>query len=189
MGWEKCLLRIDLSRDEDSRKGEIVAELIGDNGAGSVVFRAATKETTIEICDFPFGDFVLRLRQDFCFDLHVFGISNHYPFEEQRRIYLPKYAGYGASTFITATGSCPMAFRVSDADSAIPVPGASIELEGGSSLKTDRYGRILLALPWRKKVPISVSAEGYRLQVEEVTCPSDGKGLAQHQSNVSLYKR
>lgn len=169
-GKDGCLLVVDIVRQEIVSPSEFQVELVSTSG--NRVQAMVLKGSRLEICDYDFGEYHLKIRAVGCFETTLFGIGKHYPDFETYRVPVPT-CGHSQAYGVGGTAAaCLVNIRIRDSQSK-PVPHAVVRVGDGRDKTADEYGRLAIMLPISgEMLAVEITAKGYRREVERMRCES-----------------
>lgn len=188
-GADLCLLQVNFV-DQGGRLNQgLEVELVEAGATGTVLFRATLKDAELKICDYPFGEHVLKVRRPFCFEISLFRIGRYYPEEEKFEVITPSCRG--AQLWGEGGTGCALHLRISDAMSLLPIAGAKVSIQNGASSfepdKADSYGRIHTLIAKAAPSKLVVESPGFRPQSLTVECPKKTDVPTAVQQSILLY--
>ena len=172
ISWSKtgCLLVVDLIRQELVSPIEFQVEFVSTSGKR--VQTIDLKGYRLEICDYDFGEYHLKIRAPGCFETTLFGIGKRYPREETYRVPIPSCLARQASGSAGTADACIVHLRIQDFQTKA-IPQASIRVGTERASSADEYGRLTILLPTSGDVlDVEVTAPGYRPTTERMRCES-----------------
>jgi len=161
---EFCALRLTVVDKEGQPGGAALVELVDKDGR--VVFRDRTRDGLLDICDFDFGVYSLRIGSNECFPTTISNILLDLGVQDRLKVILN---GCGQGHYVRA-GGCKAYFRVASPDGKALAGVEVVPPISSRAKKTDSYGRVSFYTSSAKTVPFTFSVTGYQDQGVEVSC-------------------